>query len=80
MTLEVIRSMLGWCTVINWAILLFWFLFLKVAHDWVYRLHCKCLDVPVERFDSIHYGGMMAYKLAVLILNFVPYIALRIVG
>ncbi len=80
MTLEAIRSMLGWCTLINWGILLFWYLFLRVAHDWVYRLHCGWMEIPVERFDAIHYGGMMGYKLAVLVFNLAPYLALRIIG
>jgi hypothetical protein len=34
----------------------------------------------MEPFDTLHYGGMALYKVGILLLNFVPYIALRLVG
>ncbi|MEJ2727885.1 MAG: hypothetical protein P8185_05120 [Deltaproteobacteria bacterium] len=80
MTLEVIRDALAWCTVINWAILLWWFLFFSLAHDWMYRFHSKWFKIPVEKFDALHYGGIALFKIAILIFNLVPYLALRIVG
>ncbi len=33
MTIEVVRSFLGWCSVINMGLLLYWFLFIMFAHD-----------------------------------------------
>ncbi len=80
MTLEIIRSMLAWCTVINWALLLLWLVFFIGAHDWMYRIHSKWFKIPVEKFDAIHYGGMAFFKTAVILFNLVPYLALRIVG
>ena len=80
MTLEVIRDALAWCTVINWAILLWWFLVFSMAHDWMYRFHGKWFKIPVEKFDAIHYAGMALFKTAILLFNLVPYLALRIVG
>ena len=80
MTLEVIRDALAWCTVINWAILLWWFLVFSMAHDWMYRFHGKWFKIPVEKFDAIHYAGMALFKTAIFLFNLVPYLALRIVG
>jgi hypothetical protein len=80
MTLEVVRAALGWCTLINWGLLLIWFLFLTLASDFVYNMHSKLFKLSREQFVAIHYGGMAAYKLAVLLFNLVPYLALRIVG
>ena len=80
MTLEVIRDALAWCTLINWAILLWWFLVFSMAHDWMYRFHGKWFKIPVEKFDAIHYAGMALFKTAILLFNLVPYLALRIVG
>jgi hypothetical protein len=51
-----------------------------LGHDWIYQLHSKCFDMPVDRFDAIHYGGMAAYKMGIILFNLVPYLALRIVG
>ncbi len=80
MTLEVIRSALAWCTLINWGILLWWFLFFTFAHDLMYRIHSKWFNIPVEKFDAIHYAGIAFFKILVFMFNLVPYLALRIVG
>ena len=81
MTVELLREVLGWCTVINFALQLVWWLLFSFAHDWVYRCHCKWVkvDIPVETFDALNYGGMGLYKLAIFMFNLVPYLALRIV-
>ena len=80
MTLEAIRAALGWCAVINFALLLWWFGWLALAHDLVYRVHTRWFRVSEERFDAIHYAAMAAFKLSIVVLNVVPYLALRIVG
>jgi hypothetical protein len=80
MTLEVIRSALAWCTVINLGLLLWWFLFFSLAHDWTYRMHSKWYNISVDKFDTIHYAGIAFFKILVLVFNLVPYLALRIVG
>jgi len=80
MELETIRAFFAWCSVINIGLLLWWALFLLLAHDWTYRLHSKWFKISVEQFDAIHYAGMAFFKLAVFIFNLVPYFALRIIG
>ena len=80
MSMETARHILLWCTVINYAVLLLWFLFFSLAHDSIYRLHARRFRLPVEQFDAIHYGGMAIYKIGVLLFNLVPYVALLIVG
>lgn len=80
MTIETIRMALAWCTVINMGLLLWWYLFFALAHDWTYRLHSKHFSLTVERFDTIHYAGMAAFKLGIFLFNLVPYLALRIVA
>lgn len=78
MTLEMIRAVLAWSTVVNLGILLLWFFFFAVAHDWMYRMHNKWFNLSPEAFDALHYGGMGLYKLGILLLNLVPYLVLRI--
>jgi len=80
MTIEVIRAALGWCSIINMGLLLWWFLIFTFAHDWVYRFHGKWFKLPVETFDAIHYAGISFFKIAVFVFNIVPYFVLRIVG
>ena len=80
MTIETARDILLWCIVINYAVLLVWFLFFSLAHNSIYRLHGRWFRLSTEQFDSIHYAGMAIYKIGILLFNLVPYVALLIVG
>ena len=79
MTVDILRSVLGLCVVINMGLLWLWFLIFTFAHDWVYRKHSKWFKIPKETFDAIHYAGIMIFKTALVVFIIVPYIALRIV-
>jgi len=80
MTTDIILAVLGWCTVINLMILLFWWICLVLAHDWIYRFHSKWFKLSVERFDEIHYTSIAFFKICMFIFNIAPYLALRIIG
>ncbi len=80
MTLEEIRATLAWCSVINIGLLLWWFVFIAFAHDWVYKMHSRWFNIPIEKFDAIHYAGIAFFKISIFLFNLVPYFALRIVG
>ncbi len=80
MTLETVRSVLAWCSLIDIVFLICWFLFFTLAHDWTYRYHNKWFKLSVETFDTIHYAGMGLFKIGIFLFNLVPYFALRIVG
>ena len=80
MTVEIIRDILGWCSVINVGLLLWWLLIFTMAHDWIYKMHGKWFKLSVERFDTIHYAGMAFFKICIFLFNIVPHLALRIVG
>ena len=80
MAVEIIRDILGWCSVINVGLLLWWLLVFTIAHDWIYNMHGKWFKLSIERFDTIHYAGMAFFKICIFLFNIVPYLALRIVG
>ncbi len=80
MTVEMVRNALLWCIVFNMGLLLVWFAFLALAHDWVYRVHSKWFKLSVERFDAIHYAGIALFKTFIFVFNVVPYLALLIVA
>ena len=79
MSIESAQAFLLWCILINYGILLLWFLVFWFGHDWMFRVHSRWFHLPKERFDSIHYAAMAAYKLGILLLNLTPYIALRLI-
>lgn len=80
MTIEILREFLLWCTIINFGLLILWWLMIMFLHDWIYRFHGKWFKLTEERFDAIHYAGMALYKLSIFVFNIVPYTALWIVG
>jgi len=80
MSIEVVRSALLWCTFLNYAVLLVWFLLYALPHNWLYRLWAKWFRLTLEQFDAINFTGIVLYKAGILLLNLVPYVALRIVG
>ena len=79
MNIETIRNFLLWCAIINYGILLIWFLIFIKAHDPIYKLHTRWFRLSKERFDFLNYGSMAVYKIGILLLNVIPLIALRIV-
>ena len=81
MTRQDLQAVLGWCTVINFGFMMLWFLAFLVAHDFVYQVHSSMFPgLTPESFDVLHYQLLGFYKLSVMLLNLVPYIALRIIG
>lgn len=79
MSLEVLQAVLAWSAVINLAVLSVWFALFAAMPGWVHRLHGRWFQLSRERFDALHYAGMAFYKLAILLFNVAPYLALRIV-
>ena len=46
MTLETLRTFLGWCTLINYAVPVIWFLAFLFAHDGMRKLHTRWFRLP----------------------------------
>ena len=78
MSIDILRNMLMWSSVINYGILIIWVLFFMVAHDWQQRLLSKWFRLPAGQFDLLTYGSMALFKTGVLLFNLVPYVALRL--
>lgn len=80
MSIEEVRAVLGWSVLINYVILLVWFGTFVLARDWMSRLHGRWFRLTDGQFDALHYGLMGGFKLVVIVLNLVPWIALHIVA
>ena len=63
-------------TLINYAVLIVWFLAFVLARGWMRNLHGRWFKLPDATFDAIHYGGMAAYKIGILLFNLTPLLAL----
>jgi hypothetical protein len=80
MTIAVTRNFLLWCTVINYGVLLVWFLVFVFAHDWMLRIHGRWFRLSRDQFDALHYAGMSIFKIGIILFNLVPFIVLSILA
>lgn len=79
MSIDAIQTFLGWSSLINIGVLLYWALFMKFAPSLVYRYSKIWVDVSEAHFNAIHYSLMGAYKLGFIFFNIVPYLVLRFI-
>jgi hypothetical protein len=79
MSIEVTCKFLLWCTVLNYGILLVWFMFFVFAHDWIQRIHCRWFRLSRDQFDALHYAGMTIFKVGIMLFNLVPFVVLYVV-
>ena len=77
MTIEMLRHFFAWCAVINYAMLVLWFLLHLVAHGFFVGLSQRFFGVSAEKYDSISLKAMFFFKLAIWLFNIAPYLALR---
>jgi hypothetical protein len=80
MSVATLRSVLLWCTILNYAVLAAWGLSMLLPHAWLYRLVGRWYRISPEQLDAVTYAGIVFYKILVLAFNLVPYLALLIVG
>lgn len=76
MNLDFLCRFLLWSLAINYAILLTWFFGFVFARDWMQQIHGRWFRLTDSTFDTVHYSGMAAYKLAIFIFNLAPLLAL----
>jgi hypothetical protein len=79
MIVENILAVLGWCMVINFGIMFIWAIATMAAPNLVYRTQGLVTSISREDFDRIIYRLMGQFKLGIILFNFAPYMAIRIV-
>jgi len=78
--IQTITTFLGWCTVINLGMYIFTAIMLTILKKPVKNIHSKLSGISVEKLDEVYFNYLGNYKLAIIILNIVPYIALKIMA
>ena len=80
MDIQTLTTFFMWCTILNVALLSLSSLICVCAGDWAYRIHSKWFSISRETFNVAIYSFIALYKIFIFVFNFVPYIALLIVG
>ena len=77
MQVELLRDVLAWCALINYVVIIIWWLIFSLAHDWIFGLHSRWFRIARERYDAIHMVSLAFYKICIFVFNLVPYLVLR---
>jgi hypothetical protein len=73
------RKFFLYCTIINYAVMILWYVLLVLPHGWLFALSGKALGYDVGGFDRLNLLGLMVYKMAVFLFNLVPCIVLYVI-
>ncbi len=79
-SLETVTEFFAWCTVINFGFLLLATFFLTVLRSWVVQTHARIFGLNEEDLLRAYVQYLAHYKIAIIMLNFVPWVALKIIA
>lgn len=79
-SIETLREVLGWCTVMSMGLMLYSSLMLIFAGRPIRRMHARMFGLSDDDLNRAYFQYLSQFKIAVLIFNLVPYLALCIVG
>ena len=80
MDLLKLRSILGWSTVINFALLFFFSIVLLIGKETIYTIWGAFFTISFEVYDVIIISTLAIWKTFVIGFLLVPYIAIGIVN
>ena len=75
---ESFRDFLGWCCVVNFCLLLLSTFGLFCCRSLVTRIHSKLFSLSEEALNKAYFQYLAIFKIAVIVFNLAPYLALRI--
>jgi len=79
MTLETLTTLFGWMSVLSLGLLIFTTIMIVTMQNWAAGLHGRMFGLDRETVRRSYFDYLATFKIAVLMLNLIPYLALRIV-
>ncbi|MGA1456365.1 MAG: hypothetical protein EBZ14_08455 [Gammaproteobacteria bacterium] len=80
MTLESLTIFLGWTALINIAVLLFSTVMVLAIRERISKIHAKLFGLDQADVGRAYFQYLAQYKIAILVFNIAPYLALRIMA
>ena len=78
--IESLTTFFGWCSVINIGVLIVSTIALLVLQGPIAGLHSKMFGVNPANLPTTYFQYLGNYKIAIFVLNVVPYFALRMMS
>lgn len=80
MTLETLTELLGWSSAVNIAILLVSTLGVIAMRRAIAGIHSQLFGLDEKDLGRAYFQYLAQYKVAIIVLNIAPYIALKIMA
>lgn len=77
-TTESLTQFFGWCSVINIALLVFTTVIIMILREPILTIHSKLFNIEEEKLQLLYIQFIALYKIAIIMLNVVPYVALKL--
>lgn len=78
--LLVLTEFLGWCTVINFALLALAAVGLMTMRSLVVPIHARMFRINADDISKYYFQYLAQYKMLAVVFNLVPYVALKIMS
>lgn len=79
MNIELLQEFLGWCIIINFGILTISTISLVLLKEKIAQLHAKTFGISSSEAKNHYFTYLANYKIAVIVFNLVPYLALLVI-
>ena len=80
MTIETLTELLGWVSTINIAILLCSTLALISMRGFITKIHSSLFGLDEKDLGRAYFQYLAQYKIAIIVFNIAPYLALKIMS
>ena len=78
MKIEILTEFLGWASVINIGVLLISTIMVVLMRKSISKIHGSLFGLNEVDLGRAYFQYIAQYKIAIIVLNIVPYIALKI--
>jgi hypothetical protein len=78
MTIELLTNILGWCSLINLALIAVSALVLAICRQPIIHIRSRLTGVKELELPKLYFKYLASYKILTLKFNVVPYFALRL--
>ncbi len=75
---QTVREVLGWCTILNMAMLMFASILLVALGGPIKKIHERMFGLREEDLSRAYFQYLAQYKIAIFVFNLAPYVAIRL--
>ncbi|MGK0297404.1 MAG: hypothetical protein ACI9XC_001007 [Gammaproteobacteria bacterium] len=79
MNVDQLTELFKWMAIINIGLLLLSTVLIMLLKNYICKIHAKLFGIDEDKIPIVVYGYLGIYKIMIIVLNIVPYIALLLI-